>query len=88
VEVVQITEWSHNAEGGEVVSIVAEDQRMKERNVDWVPTFGGNMFGWVPTWVLIAVVVALLSVIVVVGAAVKAQIKDEDQRDKIQPPLP
>jgi hypothetical protein len=55
--------------------------------VGWVPTFGGNMLGWVPTWVLIAVVVSLLSVIVVLVAAVKAQIKDDDQRQKNWPPL-
>jgi hypothetical protein len=60
---------------------------MEVSNVDWVPTFGGNMLGWVPTWVLIAVVVSLLSVIVVLAAAVKAQIEDEDQPDKNQPPL-
>jgi len=56
--------------------------------VDWVPTFGGNMLGWVPTWVLIAVVLLLLSVIGILVAAIKVQIQDEDdQRDKNQPPL-
>ena len=56
--------------------------------MDWVPTFGGNMLGWVPTWVLIAVVLLLLSVIGILVAAIKVQIQDEDdQRDKNQPPL-
>jgi len=56
--------------------------------VDWVPTFGGNMLGWVPTWVLIAVVLLLLSVIVMLALAVKAQIEDDDQATKDRPPLP
>jgi hypothetical protein len=56
----------------------------KEGSVDWVPTFAGNMLGWVPTWVLIAVVLSLLTVIVVLVAAVKTQIEDEDQTN--QPP--
>jgi hypothetical protein len=37
--------------------------------------------------ILIAVVVSLLSVIVVLAAAVKVKIDDENQRDKNQPPL-
>jgi hypothetical protein len=61
---------------------------MEVSSVDWVPTFGGNMLGWVPTWVLIAVVLLLLSVIGILVAAIKVQIQDEDdQRDKNQPPL-
>jgi hypothetical protein len=52
--------------------------------VNWIPTFGGNMLGWVPTSVLIAVVLSLLTVIVVLVAAVKTQIEDEDQTN--QPP--
>jgi hypothetical protein len=71
--------------GCEIVE--AEAVQREVGNVDWVPTFGGNMLGWVPTWVLIAVVVSLLSVIVVLVAAVKAQIEDDDQREKNQPPL-
>jgi len=55
--------------------------------VDWVPTFGGNMLGWVPTWVLIAVVLLLLSVIGVLAVAMSVQFQDDDQRDKNQPPL-
>ena len=57
----------------------------KEGSVDWVPTFGGNMLGWVPTWVLIAVVFLLLSVIVVLTLAVKDLIEDND--DKLPPLL-
>ena len=55
--------------------------------MDWVPTFGGNMFGWVPTWVLVAVVLLLVSVIGVVLFAVKAHLEDEDKSDKNLPPL-
>ena len=54
--------------------------------MDWVPTFGGNMLGWVPTWVLIAVVLVLLSVIGVILLAVKAHI-DDNESDKNRPPL-
>ena len=50
----------------------------------WVPTFGGNMLGWVPSWVLIAVVLLLLSVIVVLVLALKANFDDEDEK---LPPL-
>ena len=50
----------------------------------WVPTFGGNMLGWVPSWVLIGVVLLLLSVIVVLTLAVKALIEDDDEK---LPPL-
>jgi hypothetical protein len=53
-------------------------------SVEWVPTFGGNMFGWVPTWLFIAVVLVLGVVIVVLAAAVKDMIKNDDRR---QPPL-
>jgi hypothetical protein len=60
---------------------------MEVSNVDWVPTFGGNMLGWVPTWLLIAVILMLVSVIVILAAAVKVQIEDDDQREKNQPPL-
>jgi hypothetical protein len=60
---------------------------MEASSVDWVPTFGGNMLGWVPTWVLIAVVLLLLSVIGVLVVAMKVQIQDEDQRDKNKLPL-
>jgi hypothetical protein len=56
----------------------------KEGSVDWVPTFAGNMLGWVPTWVLIAVVFLLLSVIVVLTLAVKDLIEDNDEK---LPPL-
>ena len=44
----------------------------------------GNMLGWVPTWVLIAVVFLLLSVIVVLTLAVKDLIEDNDEN---LPPL-
>lgn len=64
-----------------------KDPCRKVSDVDWIPTFGGNMLGWVPTWVLIAVVISLLSVIVVLAAAVKVKIDDDNQRDKNQPPL-
>jgi hypothetical protein len=60
---------------------------MEVSSVDWVPTFGGNMLGWVPTWVLIAVVLLLLSVIGVLVVAMKVQIQDEDQCDKNRLPL-
>jgi hypothetical protein len=60
---------------------------MEVSSVDWVPTFGGNMLGWVPTWVLIAVVLLLLSVIGVLAVAMSVQFQDDDQRDKNQPPL-
>jgi hypothetical protein len=50
--------------------------------VNWVPTFGGNTFGWIPAWVLIAAVGALLSVIVVLVVALKDQFEAEEQRDK------
>jgi hypothetical protein len=39
----------------------------KEDIVDWVPTFGGNMLGWVPTWVVIGGAILLVSIIVVLG---------------------
>lgn len=55
--------------------------------MDWIPTFGGNMLGWVPTWLLIAVVIMLASVIVLLAAAVRSQIEDEDRRDEHQKPL-
>jgi hypothetical protein len=55
--------------------------------MDWIPTFGGNMLGWVPTWLLIAVVVMLASVIVLLALAVRSQIEDEDRRDEHQKPL-
>jgi hypothetical protein len=54
--------------------------------VDWVPTFGGNMLGWVPSWVLIVVVVSLLSLIGVLATALKGQFEDEEHRDNNQPP--
>ena len=60
---------------------------MEVSSVDWVPTFGGNMLGWVPTWVLIVVVLLLLSVIGVLAVAIKVQIQDEDQCDKNKLPL-
>jgi hypothetical protein len=56
--------------------------------MDWVPTFGGNMLGWVPTWVLIAVVVLLLTVIVVLALAMKSHIEDNDLGDKNLWPKP
>ena len=52
--------------------------------MDWVPTFGGNMFGWVPTWVLIATVLVMGSVIGVLVLAVKEMIEDEEKK---LPPL-
>jgi hypothetical protein len=64
----------------------AEDPKSKcgGEQVNWIPTFGGNLFGWVPAWVLIAVVLSLLTVIVVLVAAVKTQIEEEDRTN--QPP--
>ena len=62
----------------------AEDPKCGGEQVNWIPTFGGNLFGWVPAWILIAVVLSLLTVIVVLVAAVKTQIEDEDQTN--QPP--
>ena len=53
--------------------------------MEWVPTFGGNMLGWVPTWVLIAVVVPLLTVIAVLASALKTQIEETDLDDKNAP---
>ena len=55
--------------------------------MEWVPTFGGNMLGWVPTWVLIAVVVPLLAVIAVLASALKTQIEETDLDDKNAPLL-
>ena len=52
--------------------------------MDWVPTFGGNMLGWVPTWVVIGGAILLVSVIVVLGLALKDHIEDEERRP---PPL-
>jgi hypothetical protein len=50
--------------------------------LEWVPTFGGNMLGWVPAWLLIAAVLLLGSVIVVLFWALKAPLVDEDKSDK------
>ena len=50
--------------------------------MNWVPTFGGNMLGWVPTWVLIAAVLLLVSVIGVLLLALKAHLEDEDKSDR------
>jgi hypothetical protein len=44
------------------------------------------MLGWVPTWVLIATVLLLLSVIGVILLAVKSHIDDEDTSTN-RPPL-
>ena len=52
--------------------------------VDWVPTFGGNMLGWVPTWALIAVVILLGAVMVVLTLALKDRFENEDKK---LPPL-
>ena len=65
----------------------AEEPQRVEDEVDWVPTFGGNMLGWVPTWALIAVVLLLLSVIAVLLLAVKVHIEEDDQRNENLPPL-
>ena len=43
----------------------------------WIPTFGGNLFGWVPASVLIAVGFLLMSVIVVLVGALKVKFEDE-----------
>ena len=56
-------------------------------DLNWIPTFGGNMLGWVPTWLLIAVIVMLVSVIAFLAAALRSQLEDEDQRDEQQKPL-
>lgn len=48
--------------------------------MEWVPTFGGNMLGWVPTWVLIGAVLLLGSVIMVLVLAMKHHIEDEDEK--------
>ena len=56
--------------------------------MNWVPTFGGNMLGWVPAWVLIATVLMLLSVIGVILLAVKAHLDDEKDNSENRPPLP
>lgn len=45
------------------------------------------MLGWVPTWVLIATVLLLVSVIGVVLWAVKAHLEDEEKSEKNLPPL-
>ena len=55
-----------------------------ESNVDWIPTFGGNMLGWAPTYVLIAVVLLLLLVIVALAWVLKIHVEEDDQRN---PPL-
>ena len=52
--------------------------------VDWVPTFGGNMLGWVPTWVLLAVILVLGGVVVFLVLALKDRYEDEDCK---RPPL-
>jgi hypothetical protein len=56
----------------------------KEDIVDWVPTFGGNMLGWVPTWVVIGGAILLVSIIVVLGLALKDHLEDEERKP---PPL-
>ena len=48
--------------------------------MDWVPTFGGNMFGWVPTWVLFAVILGLGGVIVLLALALKDKLEEEDRK--------
>ena len=55
-----------------------------ESILGWVPTFGGNMLGWVPTWVVIGGAILLVSVIVVLGLALKDHIEDEERKP---PPL-
>jgi nitrogen fixation-related uncharacterized protein len=60
---------------------------MEASNVDWIPAFGGNLFGWVPAWVLIAVGLLLLSVIVVLVWALKVKFEDDDQKTQPQASL-
>jgi uncharacterized membrane protein len=55
--------------------------------MDWIPTFGGNMLGWVPTWVLIAVVLLLLSVIVVLVVGLKTEIAENSQTENNERPI-
>ena len=47
---------------------------------DWVPTLNGNMLGWVPTWVLIAVVLLLGSVILILSLALKERLEDDEKK--------
>jgi hypothetical protein len=69
--------------GVAVVKLAEKRNRGKvEGDVEWVPTFGGNMLGWVPAWLLIAAVLVLGSVIVVLFWALKAPLADEDKSDK------
>ena len=56
-------------------------------DLNWVPTFGGNMLGWVPTWLFISVVAMLVSVIVFLAAALRSRFEDEEQSQQHQRPL-
>src|SRR5262249_48740213 len=63
-----------------------KDQRGKEGNVNWVPTFGGHLLGCVRTSIVIAVVLPLLAVIALLALALKMQFEDSEQDDKNLPP--
>ena len=84
----QITNWSQHAGGGETYRQRPKDQRGKEGNVNWVPTFGGHLLGCVPTSIVIAVILPLLAVIVLLALALRMQIEDYEQDDKNLPPRP
>ena len=73
--------------GGMAVSRMVEGANGLGGYMDWIPTFGGNMLGWVPTWVLIAAVLVLVSVIVVLFLAVKSLIEEEESNRNLPPPL-
>jgi hypothetical protein len=55
--------------------------------MDWVPTFGGNFLGWVPTWVLIVTVVELVLAIVALAVALRVHIDENGLGDENHPPL-
>ena len=57
-------------------------------DVDWIPAFNGNLFGWVPAWVLIGVGLLLLSVIVVLVWALKVKFEDEKSHPLSKPDWP
>lgn len=56
----------------------------RRAKVDWIPTFGGNMLGWVPTWALLAVVLLLGGVIVILTLALKDRFENDEKK---LPPL-